>query len=302
MLAVDRVDDIPHDWITQSRRRIDAHLDRLLSPVQASPVTDAMRYSVLAPGKRVRPLLTLAVTDFLGAPETGAMHVACAIEMIHAASLIFDDLPCMDNDLERRRRLATHVEFGQDLAILAAVSLLTQSYCTVASHAGLASDLKLKLIELLCDAVGPSGLSLGQYIDLNSKSDTVSPAAITNIHHLKTGVLFLAAAKAGCLIGNASPSQEDKVMRFTRNIGLAFQLHDDLKDIDTAGMNLATRIGVANAERKFVDYLEAADGAIDGEENAASLRRIAGALFPDMVAYFQVDRVADAIGEADASR
>jgi geranylgeranyl diphosphate synthase, type II len=270
---------VASDWTTQTRPLINAHLDKLLKPVRPSPVTEAMRYSVLAPGKRVRPLLTLAVSNFLGVAPAGALHVACAIEMIHSASLILDDLPCMDNDRERRNRLATHVAFGEDLSILAAISLLMQSYSILASHETLTADLRVKLIQLLCETIGPNGLSLGQYIDLNTKAQPASLAAISHIHHLKTGVLFLAAAKAGCLMCDASPEQEKKIVRFTSNIGLAFQLMDDITDLDEARLNIAARMSASSAERKFLDYLRAANAAIEGEDNAAVLQDFAWAVF-----------------------
>ncbi|MBC7685332.1 MAG: polyprenyl synthetase family protein [Bdellovibrionales bacterium] len=279
MLTTNALEIASSDWTARTRLLVDSHLDRLLSPARISPVSEAMRYSVLAPGKRVRPLLTLVVSDFLGSTPAYAMHVACAIEMIHSASLILDDLPCMDNDRERRNRLSTHVKFGESLAILAAVSLLTQSYRMIASDDMLPPDLRLKLVQLLCETVGPDGLSLGQYIDLHTKSDAATPAAISDIHHLKTGILFIAAAKAGALIGNASPSQQEQVIRFATNLGLSFQLLDDLKDSDTVGVNMVTRIGVPSARRKVREYFQAANLAIEGEKNAAILQDFAGTFF-----------------------
>ena len=279
MLVANPPTAIDQNWIADTRRLVDQHLDTLLAPSQTSPVAEAMRYSVLAQGKRIRPLLTLAVASYFGVRPAAAMHVACALEMIHSASLILDDLPCMDNDRERRNRVATHVRYGESLTILAAVSLLTQSCCTIASHQSLEPDLRLKLVQMLCDTVGPHGLSLGQYIDLHGVAGMATPSAITNIHHLKTGVLFLAAARAGCLIARASPAQEDKVMRFTNNIGLAFQLLDDLKDMDSPGTNMVAHIGVSGAHRRLQDYLDAANDAIAGERNAGMLQGFAEAFF-----------------------
>lgn len=270
---------VASDWIARTRPIINAHLDELLKPARPSPVTEAMRYSVLAPGKRIRPLLTLAVANFLGVQPAGVLHVACAIEMIHSASLVLDDLPCMDNDRERRDRLATHAAFGEDLAILAAVSLLMQSQCILASHQPLAPELRLKLLQLVCETIGPHGLSLGQYIDLSSKTQPASLAAVSQVHHLKTGVLFVAAARAACLMCDASPEQEEGVVRFTTNLGLAFQLKDDIADVDEASFNLATRMGASSAERTFHGYLQAADAAIGGAKNAAVLQDFARAFF-----------------------
>ena len=267
------------DWVAETRPLVNAHLDEMLKPARPSPVIEAMRYSVLGPGKRIRPLLTLAVTNFLGTQPAGALQVACAIEMIHAASLILDDLPCMDNDRERRDRLSTHAAYGEDLAILAAVSLLMQSQCVLASHPALPPELRVRLVQLVCETIGPHGLSLGQYIDLSAKAQPASLAAITQIHHLKTGVLFVAAARAACLISGASPEQEERVVRFTTNLGLAFQLKDDLADLDDANLNLAARMGASSAERTFHGYLQAADAAIGGDRNAAVLQNFARAFF-----------------------
>ncbi|HEV2612921.1 MAG TPA: polyprenyl synthetase family protein [Noviherbaspirillum sp.] len=272
MLAINAVDYTAGDWITQTRQMIEDQLDHHLSLGQTSPVSEAMRYSVLAGGKRIRPLLTMAVTKYLGCVPAHTIDVACAIEMIHSASLILDDLPCMDNDNVRRNRVSTHVKFGESLTILAAVSLLTHSQCMIASHDSLPGELRLKLIRLLCDTVGAQGLSLGQYIDLNTKVETTSPAAISDMHHLKTGVLFVAAAKAACMAADASPEKQQQVMHFTTNIGLAFQLLDDIKDADAEETNLVTRIGVTSAQRKVREYLQAANIAIEGEQNAEVLQ------------------------------
>jgi geranylgeranyl diphosphate synthase type II len=266
-------------WIAQTRPLIDAQLDEMLKPARPSPVIEAMRYSVLGSGKRIRPLLTLAVTDFLGAQPAGALQVACALEMIHAASLILDDLPCMDNDRERRDRLSTHAAYGEDLAILAAVSLLMQSQCVLASHPSLSPELRVRLIQLMGETIGPHGLSLGQYIDLSSKTQPASLAAITQIHHLKTGVLFVAAARSACMLCSASPEQEESVVRFTTNLGLAFQLKDDLADVDEASVNLAARMGASSAERTFHGYLQAAEAAIGGNRNAEVLHDFARVFF-----------------------
>lgn len=265
-------DQAASDWVARNRQDVDAALEALLRDGDDSPVKEAMRYSVLAPGKRMRPLLTLAVTDYLGGDSRQAMRTACALEFIHSASLILDDLPCMDNDAERRSRMSTHVRFGEGLTILAAVSLLTQSCCMIASDEALPLPLRLKLVQLLCETVGPHGLSLGQSIDLHGRNNAPSLSAITDLHHLKTGVLFLAAARSACLICNATPAQEKKVLEFSAQVGLAYQLQDDLKDINETAPNMAARIGLTSAERQLIDYLQAAHLAIAGEPRASMLQ------------------------------
>ncbi|HEY8608031.1 MAG TPA: polyprenyl synthetase family protein [Noviherbaspirillum sp.] len=267
------------DWTSAARQQIDDHLHLLLEAAHPSRVTEAMRYAVLSPGKRLRPLLMMAVADFLGARRDSIVPVACAVEMIHAASLVLDDLPCMDNDRERRNRPSTHAVYGEDCSILAAVSLLMHAHAILAGHDGLPPAVRLKMIHLLCETIGSSGLSLGQYIDLASKSAPAAPDAITNVHHLKTGILFLAAARAGCLMCDASPAQEAKVLAYTTSLGLAFQLKDDLTDIDAPGLNLASRIGVSNAERQFQRHLRRAHAAIEGEDCAEVLTSFTNAVF-----------------------
>lgn len=261
----------PHGWSLTARQEIDEHLEAMLEHGQSSRVHEAMRYAVLGAGKRIRPLLTLAVADFLGGRPPGLMHAACAIEMIHAASLVLDDLPCMDNDRLRRDRPATHAVFGDDCAILAAVSLLMRSHCMLASHPDVPADVRLRTIQLLCETIGADGLSLGQYIDLASKSAPASPGAIAGIHHLKTGILFLAAARAACLLCGATPRQEQGIVAFTTHVGLAFQLKDDLADVDAPGLNLVASIGVHGARQQFHEHLQEAQAAIDGEDNAEVL-------------------------------
>jgi geranylgeranyl diphosphate synthase type II len=279
MLATEAIKTSVREWIPCARELVDEHLSRLLGHSHASPVIEAMRYSVLAPGKRIRPLLTLAVAEFLGGSGQSALQVACAIEMIHCASLILDDLPCMDNDSERRSRLSTHVKFGESLTILAAVSLLTQSQCVIASHDALADRQRLALVQLLCETVGPHGLSLGQCIDLHGGNALAGFDAITEMHHLKTGVLFLAAARAGCLVAGARPEQEEKVMRFTRQIGLAFQLRDDIRDMREDNVNIAAQIGLQEATSRLGIYLDGALAAIEGERNADVLKEFVEAFF-----------------------
>lgn len=270
---------IAYGWSLTARQEIDEYLDALLDARHSSRVHEAMRYAVLSTGKRIRPLLTLAVADFLGDRPAGLMHVACAIEMIHAASLVLDDLPCMDNDALRRNRPATHAMFGEDCAILAAVSLLMKSQYMLATHPALPQDVRLKTIQLLCETIGADGLSLGQYIDLASKTAAPGPAAVADVHHLKTGILFLAAARAACLLCDATPQQEQRVMAFTTHVGLAFQLKDDLADIGVPGLNLAASIGVPSAERQFRKHRQAALDALEGSDRPEVLGGFAAMMF-----------------------
>ena len=274
-------------WLNERRLKIDYYLNELLESNLASPLAQAIRYSVLSPGKRIRSLMTLAVVEYLGGQENQAIHAACAIEMIHAASLILDDLPCMDNDALRRNRCSTHVRFGEDTSILAAVSLLTQSYCTVASDAKLTMPTRLDIIKLFCQTIGAQGLSLGQSMDLSAKLIASSPDTLTNMHYLKTGALFNAAANTGCLIAQALPEQHACIMRYTNNLGLAFQLMDDLQDEKSEVANLATAIGKSQAHQNIKDYIQTAKSALhpqaQSSKNSELLNHFADAFFASVL-------------------
>jgi geranylgeranyl diphosphate synthase type II len=180
-----------------------------------------MRYAVLAPGKRLRPLLVMLTAWRLG-EEEAALAPACALEMVHAASLILDDLPCMDDAALRRGQAATHIRFGEDVAMLAAVGL-------VARAPGLSEAVRLEMVRILSDAVGLDGLIAGQDGDLRGEGET-SPSRISDIHHLKTSVLFIAAAALGGLAGGADRDELDALTRFASELGLAFQTLDDIVD------------------------------------------------------------------------
>lgn len=275
--------DSVQESLDDQRRHINDHLDDLFAASPKTPLTDAMRYSVMTPGKRIRPLLTLAVVRYLGGRAELALRTACAIEMIHTASLILDDLPCMDDDAVRRNRSSTHVRFGEDITILAAVSLLTQSYCTVASDEKLAMPLRLELIQLFCHTIGAQGLSLGQSMDLSVKACAGHPDLMTDIHHLKTGALFTAAARSACIIAQATTEQQAAIMRYTCNLGLAFQLMDDLQDEATDAGNLAAVLGAAKAQQKVNTYVQAAKEALlpqaQYSKNPAVLHEFADAFF-----------------------
>lgn len=248
-------------WISKQRSSIDHQLESLLKPSPLSSLSLAMHYSVLSPGKRIRSLMTLAVVEYLGGYEQQAIHAACAIEMIHAASLILDDLPCMDNDALRRNRSSTHMRFGEDTTILAAISLLTQSYCTIAINPALAMPVRLEIIKLFCHTIGSQGLSLGQSMDLSAKT-SANAEVLTNMHYLKTGALFSAAAHVGCLIAQATAEQQACIMRFTCNLGLAFQLMDDVQDQTNDSANLAAVLGKTQAQNKVNDYVQTAKAAL----------------------------------------
>lgn len=212
--------------------RIERYLTAALDEsTKGSPLEGALKNAVLGPGKRLRPLLTLsaynyATTEAAGPaePSDSLLAVACAFELLHAASLIYDDLPCMDNDTLRRGRPALHVAHGEDTALLAAGSLKHMAYKWVKRASPLAAETRLDIIELMADTMGARGLAAGQWYDLHGNPPET--------RHLKTGILFRAAAEAGARCANASPAVHEEVACYANRLGTAFQLLDDLADHD----------------------------------------------------------------------
>jgi geranylgeranyl diphosphate synthase type II len=236
-----------------------------------------MRYSLLAGGKRIRPVLTMRVATDLGATEASALDPACAVEMVHAASLVLDDLPSMDDASLRRGQAANHLVFGEDTAILAATALLNRAFGVIAECDLLPAQTRLDLIRLLSDSVGSNGIIGGQYCDLRirrGRGDDV--AGLTEMYSQKTGALFVAALEAGARVAAVDESWVHAVREYGVNLGLAFQLLDDLLDTfgsredigkDTGQDNnkstLTSRLGADGARREVHRYVESAASALE---------------------------------------
>ena len=263
--------------INALRARVDRRLGELLPPADAAPgrLAEAARYAVLAPGKRFRPMLSLLAAEAFGAADGTALDVACAIEMVHAASLILDDLPCMDDAGLRRGRPTAHKVFGEATAILTAIGLLNRAFGVIAQDAALGAH-RSELAVRLSAAVGFDGLVAGQARDLTDRDRARSPAEIDLLNHQKTGVLIMAAAEAGALAAGAGPGAVEAVGRFARELGLAFQIRDDLIDADAspeaagkdtgkdAGMTtLVSALGPAGAADAMERHLDRASAALD---------------------------------------
>jgi geranylgeranyl diphosphate synthase type II len=240
------------------RAKIDHRLNQILPDRGAGHRLDAaMRYALLAPGKRLRPLLVMLTAGRLGEDEAGLVP-ACALEMVHAASLIFDDLPCMDDARLRRGQPATHIRFGQDVAMLAAIGLLNLAYGLVARAPGLADAVRVDMVRILSDAIGLDGLVAGQDGDLRGAAET-SAARVSDIHHLKTSVLFIAAAAFGGLAGGATCQEMEALARFAGELGLAFQTLDDI--VDAGEADLLAPANAEDAGRATLITLLGRDGA-----------------------------------------
>ena len=243
------------EYARERRAEVDAALERLLPTPPACPplIADAMRYTVFAGGKRLRPLLTLAAADSVardGPWEDGeALPAACAVELIHAYSLVHDDLPAMDNDTLRRGKPTAHVVYGEGIAILAGDALLTEAFRVLAR--GSASETadrrgrRLRTLERIAAAAGAEGMVGGQVIDLAATGATgaFDEARIRAMHGRKTGALIRAAAVAGAIMGGSSHATADAVDRYAAHLGLAFQIVDDILDVEGAQEQIGKTAG-----------------------------------------------------------
>jgi geranylgeranyl diphosphate synthase type II len=226
-------------YLAERAQWVDTTLERLLPPEQRPPgrLYEAMRYSLTAPGKRIRPVLLLAAVDAVGGDAHNALPAAAALEMIHAYSLIHDDLPAMDDDDTRRGQPSNHKVYGEAMAILAGDGLLTAAFEILASpELGSIGNAETRLAVLfdLAHAAGPAGMVGGQAADiLAEEQDEIDLPELEFIHTHKTGALIAAALRMGARLGGAPADQIDALTRYGRHIGLAFQIADDILDLVT---------------------------------------------------------------------
>lgn len=224
---------------------VEAALDRALPIAEPPAIYEAMRYSLLAGGKRLRPILCLASCELLGGAIATALPTACALEMIHTMSLIHDDLPAMDDDDYRRGKLTNHKVYGEDMAILAGDGLLAYAFEYVATHTeGIPPERVIRAIALLGRASGAAGLVGGQVVDLASEGDpNVTAETLHYIHTHKTGALLEACVVSGAVLAGGSEEEIERLSRYARNIGLAFQIVDDILDITATREELGKTAG-----------------------------------------------------------
>ncbi len=283
-------------YIARNRAEIDAALDSFL-PAPDSPSTrlaEAVRYSALAGGKRLRPILMIAACEAVGGERRKALPIACALEMIHTYSLIHDDLPSMDDDPLRRGLPTSHVVFGEATAILAGDALLTDAFRIIVGEgkaAGIDSAVICEIIEDISAAAGSRGMIEGQAIDLALEGRrAASLSEIENMHSLKTGAMIRTAVTTGARIGGASPGEISALASYAGALGLAFQIRDDLLDLDGASDtgkakgNDARRgkstypelAGVEESRCKITELIRDAVSHLSGfDERAEPLLRIA---------------------------
>jgi geranylgeranyl diphosphate synthase, type II len=234
---------------------IESALEGYLPAGKASDrLTEAMRYSLLSPGKRIRPLLVLLSCEAAGGDAETAMPAACAVEMVHAFSLIHDDLPGMDNDDLRRGKPTNHKVYGEAEAILAGDALLAQSFTVLCEIEE--PEKAMRCVRILAQATGMRGMCAGQSLDMRGASAQYSRAEIEALHRLKTGALIRASAILGALMGDAKPEREKALALYGERIGLLFQVTDDLLDGgDSARLGKTAGKDEAQHKQTFVQLL-----------------------------------------------
>ena len=259
-------------FFREYQAQVDAELARLLPP-SGEPVQRSMAYTVLAPSKRVRPVLTLLAAELCGGTTERSVPAAAAMELVHASSLILDDLPSMDDAPLRRGRRTNHLAFGEAIAILAAFGLLNMAYGTIARRYD--PPLASRLSSLLAEAVGVDGLIGGQAADLLATEQQIGFEMLERIHRGKTGALFSAAATAGALVAGAPADKVASLAAYAKNLGLAFQIIDDLLDVegnpaetgkavreDAKKTTFVSFSGIAGARQLATELCQTADRAL----------------------------------------
>jgi geranylgeranyl diphosphate synthase type II len=283
------------DYLQIQRTAIDRALEQFLKVYggQTQAILKAMRYGLFPGGKRIRPILTLTAGEMFGAKQKELMPFACAVELIHAYSIIHDDLPAMDNDDLRRGEPTAHKVFGEGMALLAGDGLLTEAFHLISGPEvrRLPAELVLRLVHELSHAAGVAGLVGGQAVDLESENKDVDLAIVEYIHVRKTGALILAALRIGAQIAGAKTGELRRLSKFGEYLGLAFQIADDI--LDNIGETLAGEgaesgrnelkkatypsvVGIVQATERLQELLKLCDRQlVSFGESAEPLRAIA---------------------------
>ena len=241
-----------NDLWSWRRRAVEDELRRALdqTPSINPTLAEAMRYSLLGGGKRLRPILLMAAADAIGAKGEKFLTTAAAIEMIHTYSLIHDDLPAMDDDDYRRGKLTNHKVFGEAIAILAGDALLTLAFEVMLRQKDVSSTVILNVVDEMSRAAGMSGMVGGQAIDLQSEGKSIDLETLRRMHLGKTGALFRAAIRSGAILAGASSQQLSALTAYAESFGLVFQITDDILDVTGDEKTLGKPIGSDARNRK----------------------------------------------------
>ena len=240
--------------INEYKTLINKYLDIYLTQTNEPKIIwDSMRYSVLADGKRLRPILVLETAKQCASKDfdiISAMPAACALEMIHAQSLIHDDLPCMDNDDYRRGRLTNHKVYGEANAVLAGDALISFAVTTIIKNLKASDEIKIKVIDEIMNAAGVNGIIAGQVVDIESEGKDISEDTLNFIHNYKTAAMFKAAIRCGAILGEASNDKLKNLTKLSELYGLAFQIKDDILDVTSTLEELGKTPGKDEAVNK----------------------------------------------------
>ncbi|MCD6582794.1 MAG: polyprenyl synthetase family protein [Desulfuromusa sp.] len=285
-----------HSYLQERVSLVDSALDRYLPGADTLPTVlhDAMRYSMFAGGKRIRPVLMLAACEAVGGEVKNVLPAACAIEMIHTYSLIHDDLPAMDDDDLRRGNPTNHKVYGEATAILAGDGLLTEAFILLSNQSvwgNIPADRWLEVMHILAKSAGSRGMVGGQVVDMEMEEKPIDLPTLEYIHTHKTGALILAAIEVGALLGRASEEQRRALCRYGEAAGLAFQVADDILDVVADQSQLGKAVGsdqqrgkatypallgLAGARRHADELRDSALSALDlFDDSARPLREIA---------------------------
>jgi farnesyl diphosphate synthase len=231
-------------WSHHHLARVEQALSQWIAPDAPAGLGEAMRYAVLDGGKRLRPLLVLAASEAVAGQPEAALRAACAVELIHAYSLVHDDMPCMDNDVLRRGKPTVHVQFGQAQALLAGDALQALAFeLLVPEGAGIPDRVQAALCRLLARAAGAEGMAGGQAIDLASVGVALDEAQLRQMHRLKTGALLQSSVAMGAACGSADAAGQAALARYGAALGLAFQVVDDILDVTQDSATLGKTAG-----------------------------------------------------------
>ena len=218
-------------WVRERQEDVESALERWVPDVSPAGLGTVMRYAVLDGGKRLRPLLVLAASDAVSGDRASALRAAVAVELIHAYSLVHDDMPCMDNDVLRRGKPTVHVQYGEAQAMLAGDAMQALAFEVLTPDAGMSPQLMSTLVRLLARASGHAGMAGGQAIDLASVGRQLDEATLRDMHRRKTGVLLQASVMMGAACGPADATALAALAEYGAAVGLAFQVVDDVLDV-----------------------------------------------------------------------
>jgi len=246
-------------YLDIKKRQIENYLDTCIPEENTYPtdIYNAMRHTLFAGGKRLRPIIALTVGEMLNGINEQLLPSACAIELIHTASLILDDLPCMDNAELRRGKPTCHKVFGEHLAILASFALFNRAYGLIAQvpdDININPNLYLQVIREIASVVGIQGMIGGQALDLQSVGESIDFDTLEYIHSHKTGTLFIGVVRLGAILSNASADELEAITIYAKNLGLAFQIVDDLLDVQSEENKLGKDIKQDTQKTTFVEF------------------------------------------------